>query len=68
MCSTPKTPDVDTSTPEPIASPTIADAAVTKARTNARNSQSALANRTIKSSALGVTGEAETEKKVLLGQ
>lgn len=68
MCSTPKIPQVDTTVQDPVAAPTIADASVEKAASNTRNQQAALSNRNVKSTALGVLDEAETKKKILLGE
>jgi len=68
MCS-PKTPSVQTTeAAEPVAAPTIADAEVTKAGHNTRQQQAAMTNRNVRTTALGVTGEAETKKKTLLGE
>lgn len=70
MCSTPKTPSTDTIAPEPepIAAPTQADAKVQKAAISTRNQQAAKANPNIKTTELGVTDEAVTKKKTLLGE
>ena len=53
---------------EPIATPTYADAGVQKAGANQRGQQASRANRNIRSSQLGVTEEATTQKKTLLGE
>ena len=68
MCSTPKTPQADTSVPEPIAAPVQADAKVQKAAESTRKQQAAKLNQNVKSTALGVTDEAQTQKKTLLGE
>lgn len=67
MCSTPKMPDVQSVT-EAVATPTLADADVTKAKTAQRNKTAALASRDIKTSARGLSDEASTKKKKLLGE
>lgn len=67
MCSTPKMPEVQTQKQEDIASPTYADAKVTKASTNQKEKARMLAGRDIKTSARGLEKEAETEKTKLLG-
>lgn len=69
MCS-PETPApaATTAATEPIAAPTYADAEVQKAGTNTRQQQQAQTNKNIKSTALGVTDEAATKKKNLLGE
>lgn len=67
MCSTPKMPSVKNNTPV-IATPTLADASVTKASANARNNTSSLAKRTIKTSTRGLLDDATTQKKGLLGE
>lgn len=54
--------------PEPIATPTVADASVQKAGANTRQQKAALANRNVRSTALGVTEDAATKKKTLLGE
>ena len=68
MCSTPKMPSTKTEPQEEIATPTYADAAVTKASAKTRNKAAALAGRDIKTSARGLGDEAKTEKKELLGE
>lgn len=68
MCS-PSTPTPQvTEAAEPVATPTYADAKVQKAGENTRQQKTALVNKNIKSTALGVTEEAETKKKTLLGE
>lgn len=67
MCSTPKIPSVASNT-EVIATPTAADASVTKAKANQRNKTVANNGRDIKTSSRGVTEEATTNKKKLLGE
>ncbi len=67
MCSTPSMPSVQKPKQEPIASPTYADAKVTKAGASARDKAKALAGRDIKTSARGLSGESEKEKTKLLG-
>ena len=57
-----------TSTQEQVASPTYADATVTKATTNTRNKAAALAGRNIKTSARGLTDESTKDKNSLLGE
>lgn len=67
MCSIPKIPSVASNT-EVIATPTAADASVTKAKANQRNKTAANNGRDIKTSSRGVTEEATTNKKKLLGE
>lgn len=67
MCSTPKMPNINTKT-ETIATPTLADASVSKSSANTRNKASSLANRNIKTSARGLLDDANTQKKGLLGE
>ena len=67
MCSTPSMPKVDTD-PKPVATPTIADASVTKAATNIRNKVASLANRNINTTPRGLLEDVPTEKKGLLGE
>ena len=69
MCmSSPKMPAVQsTSQQEQIASPTYADAAVTKASAIERNKAAALAGRNIKTSARGLNSNSDKEKQNLLG-
>lgn len=68
MCSTPKPPSVSNDAPQQVATPTLADASVSKASTNTRNKTASLASRNIKTSARGLTDEATTAKKGLLGE
>ena len=68
MCSTPKMPKVDNSIPEQIATPTLADASVTKASAKTRSNASALAKRNVKTSARGLLDDATVQKKGLLGE
>lgn len=65
MCSTPKTPKYTSTVSEPIATPTYADATVQKAGANTRRQGAALANRNVKTTALGLTEEANTKKNKL---
>ena len=69
MCS-PKTPApaAAPAAAEPVAAPTYADAEVQKAGEVTRQQQQAQTNRNIKSTALGVTEDAATKKKTLLGE
>ena len=68
MCS-PSTPSYTTTeATEAISTPTYADADVQKAGTNTRTQAEATTNRNIRSTALGVTEEATTKKKTLLGE
>lgn len=67
MCSTPKMPAVSGNT-EVVATPTAADASVTKAKANQRNKAAVNNGRNIKTSSRGVTEEATTNKKKLLGE
>lgn len=67
MCSTPKMPAVSDNT-EVIATPTAADASVTKAKANQRNKAAANNGRDIRTSSRGVSEEAATNKKKLLGE
>lgn len=53
---------------EPVASPTLADAEVTKASAIERKKAASLAGRNIKTSARGLNDEAQTNKKNLLGE
>lgn len=68
MCSTPKMPSVSNDNTQQVATPTLADATVSKASTNTRNKTASLASRNIKTSARGLTDEATTQKKGLLGE
>ena len=67
MCSTPKMPAVPGNT-EVVATPTAADASVTKAKTAQRNKTAANAGRDIRTSARGISEDATTNKKKLLGE
>ena len=67
MCSTPKMPAVQKASEEQIAAPTYADASVTKAAQNTRAKSESLAGRDIKTSARGLSDNAPTKKKQLLG-
>ena len=67
MCSTPSMPAVQTQKQEEIASPTYADAKVTKASATTRSKIKGLAGRDIKTTARGLKAESETEKTKLLG-
>ena len=67
MCSTPKMPETSNNT-EVIATPTAADASVTKAKTAQRNKTAANAGRDIRTSARGISEDATTNKKKLLGE
>ncbi len=68
MCgSSPSMPAVQTTQQQEVAAPTYADAAVTKATTATRNKTAALAGRNIKTSARGLSDDANTDKKNLLG-
>lgn len=69
MCSTPKMP----STPvqekkEEIATPTQADAAVTKAGSKAKDKAKALAGRDVMTAPRGLSGVAAVQNKKLLGE
>ena len=68
MCSTPKMPTDNTAVQQPLATPTAADAKVSKASTNTKNKASSLANRNIRTSARGLSDETQTTKKGLLGE
>lgn len=67
MCSTPSMPAVKQNT-ETIATPTMADASVTKSATAQRNKTAANAGRDIRTAARGLSTEAQTAKKKLLGE
>ena len=67
MCSTPKMPEVQTQKQEEIASPTYADAKVTKASVQVKEKTRLLAGRDIKTSARGLKDDSETQKTKLLG-
>ena len=68
MCSTPKMPETDTTPQQEIAVPTQADARVSKTTTNTRNKSASLAGRNIRTSARGLAGNPQTDKKSLLGE
>jgi len=69
MCgSSPSMPAVQTTQQKEVAAPTYADAAVTKATASTRNKAAALAGRNIKTSARGLSDDASTSKKNLLGE
>jgi hypothetical protein len=68
MCSTPSTPSLPAETTKAVATPTLADASVTKASTNTRNKAASFASRNIKTSARGLVDDANTQKKGLLGE
>ena len=68
MCSTPKMPAATETKKETIATPTLADASVSKASAKTRNKASSTANRNIKTSARGLLEDANTQKKGLLGE
>lgn len=68
MCSTPKMPEVKETETQAVATPTLADASVSKASTNTRNKTASLASRNIKTTARGLTDEVVTQKKGLLGE
>ena len=67
MCSTPKVQSTPAETTQTVATPTLADASVTKASTNTRNKAASFASRNIKTSARGLVDDANTQKKGLLG-
>lgn len=70
MCSTPKIPAASESAAtktEPVSTPTLADASVTKASTNTRNKSASMATRNIKTTARGLADDAQIQKKGLLG-
>lgn len=67
MCSTPSMPAVQKA-PETVATPTVADAAVTKSATAIRNKTATNAGRDIRTAARGLTEAAQTQKKKLLGE
>jgi hypothetical protein len=68
MCSTPSTPSVSQANTEVIATPTQADASVTKAGETARKNAGATARQSIKTTPTGLNSLVQTEKKQLLGQ
>lgn len=67
MCSSPKIPANNTQV-QTVATPTAADASVTKAKTAQRNKTAANSGRDIRTSARGLEDEANTNKKKLLGE
>ena len=67
MC-TPKMPKVSETDSEPIATPTMADASVTKARNAAGDKTAKNNQKDIKTSSRGDETEANTKKKKLLGE
>jgi hypothetical protein len=68
MCSTPKTPEPVQAETKTVATPTYADASVTKASTNTRNKTASMASRNIKTTARGLVDNAAIQKKGLLGE
>lgn len=70
MCSTPKvnTKAVDETPVQTVATPTMADASVSKASTNTRNKAASLSTRNINTTARGLLDDANTQKKGLLGE
>ena len=68
MCSTPSAPAVQSSQKQEVAAPTYADAQVTKSTVAARNKTASLAGRNIKTSSRGLSDDANTQKKNLLGE
>lgn len=70
MCSTPKanTSAVDNTPVQTVATPTVADASVSKASTNTRNKAASLATRNINTTSRGLLDDANTQKKGLLGE
>ncbi len=67
MCSTPKLSTPSTNV-ETIATPTQADANVTKAGSTQRAKAAANSGRDIRTSSKGINEEAKTSKKKLLGE
>lgn len=67
MCSTPKVPTAPAEETKTVATPTLADASVTKASTNTRNKTASMSGRNIKTSARGLQDDATIQKKGLLG-
>ena len=68
MC-TPSMPKTTTPKKQPeIATPTIADASVTKASNKTMSKASNLADKDIKTTSRGLGDEARTKKKSLLGE
>lgn len=68
MCSTPSMPKVDNTPKETVATPTYADASVSKASTNTRTKAASTGNRNINTTSRGLLDDAETNKKGLLGE
>lgn len=68
MCSTPSMPKTDTKKQPEIATPTIADAEVTKASEATRKNAKKNTNQDVKTTARGLGEEATTKKKTLLGE
>ena len=68
MCSTPSIPSVQTQKKEEIAAPTQADAAVTKAGSQARDKAKSLAGRDVMTTPRGLSGVAAVQNKKLLGE
>lgn len=68
MCSKPKMPKASSTPAETVATPTAADASVTKVKANQRNKTAGNSGRDIRTSARGLTDEATTTKKKLLGE
>lgn len=70
MCmKSPSMPQQATPAPTPeIAAPTYADAKVSKSTIAARSKAAALAGRDIRTSSRGLSDEAPTEKKKVLGE
>lgn len=68
MCSKPKMPKASSTPAETVATPTAADATVTKAKANQRNKTAGNSGRDIRTSARGLADEATTTKKKLLGE
>lgn len=66
MCSTPDIPKAEK--PVTIQTPTIADAATSKATTNVRSNAASTAGRNISTTPRGLLDEADTKKKGLLGE
>jgi len=67
MCS-PSMPKVSNKKQPEIATPTIADATVTKASEKTMQKASNLADKDVKTSSRGLGDEAKTKKKNLLGE
>jgi len=68
MCVTKPNVDIQQVKKETIATPTLADADVSKAKTNQRGKVAAQFNRDIGTSTRGDITQAETKKKKLLGE